>query len=1330
VADAFQNGEPDVSTVVYRRRPRQKGPQLPSGELPLEPPPDLPLPGHRSALQLLMIIPMLCMALAMGLMYAGQGFSGRYAIVGGLMGVGMIGMIGMSFMNTGDEKSDMLNARRDYMRYLAQSRRRVRRAAQQQRSAMRWRHPDPTTLWTHAASARLWERTPTDADFCETRLSVGNQQLAVAINTPETKPVEDLEPMSAIALRRFVKAQSTVPGIPIAIQLRTFRRVLVRGDARASRAMARAMLAQLAVFHAPDDLIIAVVADPTRRPEWDWLKWLPHSQHREQFDAAGARRLVVGSLSELEGMLSDELSGRSRGVGGKEAAVLEGRHVVVIQDGGEIDGGCQLTGQGLAATTVIELNSAAPRRMQNHQVPIGIPDRLSLARATAVARQISKFRLATKGFAGGPEPLSVSMELPDLLGIGDAGALDPRRTWKPDKRNAERLKIPLGLDPNGDRIYLDFKEAAQSGMGPHGLIIGATGSGKSELLRTIVSGLAITHSSEELNMVLVDFKGGATFATLDRLPHTSAVITNLEEELHLVDRMGDAINGEIIRRQQLLRDAGNYVSQRDYERERRAGAALAPLPSLLIICDEFSEMLAVKPDFIDLFVMIGRLGRSLGVHLLLASQRLEEGRLRGLESHLSYRVGLRTFSESESRTVLGVPDAFELPQAPGHGYLKTDQETMLRFRSAYVSGEYKMPLSEELVVASDLAGARGKGRLVPFTIAHQPLPESDEDDDDPATEDLRALQAEEELSAEDDPSKETMLSVITKRLQGFGPPAHQVWLPPLDDPASLDQLYARLDVSEERGLHAPDWPGGSLTAPIGLMDKPFEQRRDLLTVDLSGAGGNMVIVGGPRSGKSTCARTVIAGLSLSHTPDEIQIYGVDLGGGGLRSMEGLPHVGGIGSKQDSGKVRRIVAQLRSIIDDRDRMFAERGIDSMDTFRQLRAKGDIDDPLGDVFLVLDNWFAFREDFEPLEDDVSAISQRGLAYGVHVVLTCSRWMDMRPGMRDLMGTRVELKLNDPLDSEIDRKAAENVPERSPGRGVVDGGYAVLAALPRIDGSSEVGDLADGLTDFIKRSSQAWTRPPAEKVRLLPHHIEVTALPEFADNAPVPMGIEEFRLGTFGVDFNENPHLVVLGDGQCGKTNVLRTLCHQLSKSTLEKPPKMAIVDYRRGLLGEVDDELLAGFAASASQAEELISGTVEALRARLPGPDVTPEQLRARNWWTGSELFIVVDDYDIVAGQITDPLEELMELLPQARDIGMHLVLARRMGGVSRILYQSVVQTLIELQAPVLAMSGSPEEGRIIGNFQPSPQRPGRGTVVDRDGQLMVQAAWTPSKFDEE
>ena len=314
----------------------------------------------------------------------------------------------------------------------------------------------------------------------------------------------------------------------------------------------------------------------------------------------------------------------------------------------------------------------------------------------------------------------------ELLALGDVHRFDPDQAWQ-QRPARDRLRVPIGTGDGGAVVHLDIKESAQQGMGPHGLVIGATGSGKSEFLRTLVLGLAMTHSPEHLNMVLVDFKGGATFAGMSELPHVSAVITNLAQELTLVDRMQDALSGEMVRRQELLREAGNFASIRDYEKARAAGEDLEPLPSLFIVVDEFSEMLTAKPEFIDLFVAIGRLGRSLGLHLLLASQRLEEGRLRGLESHLSYRVGLRTFSAQESRAVLGVPDAYELPPIPGLAYLKPDPTTMLRFKAAYVSG----PPSGRVRVRRD-EGGKLQG-ILPFTISEVQKLDVPVDEPEPGT---------------------------------------------------------------------------------------------------------------------------------------------------------------------------------------------------------------------------------------------------------------------------------------------------------------------------------------------------------------------------------------------------------------------------------------------------------------------------------------------------------------------------------------------------------------------------------------------------------------------
>ncbi|WP_203823597.1 type VII secretion protein EccCa [Actinoplanes palleronii] len=1315
-----------MSTVLFRRPPRRMGPQMPRGELLLESPPEIPEALPRSMGQMLMVLPMICGVGAMAFLYAGKGGGTMMWVAGGLMGVSMLGMaVGTMGGGNNDSKAELNAERRDYMRYLAQMRKRARRAAAQQRSATTWKHPEPDALWSIAASRRLWERRITEDDFGEVRVAVGSQRLAIQIVPPETKPVEDLEPMTAVALRRFVRAQSSIPGLPIALSVRAFSRIVLRGERDPVLDMARALLGQLVTFHAPDDLLVVVVAAADRQPVWDWVKWLPHAQNTRRTDAAGGRRMVFSTLAEAEAALGEDLGSRPRH-SADARPLTTAPHVLVVLDGGEVTPTCQLLGSGLLGTTVLDLSGAVPRDAGRWllcldvgaesvgidrgaaSTPLGRPDRLSVPQVEALARQIAPFRLSAPAVTD--EPLARSMELPDLLGVGDAGAVDPRLTWRV-RPHRERLRIPLGVGPDGSVIELDFKESAHEGMGPHGLIIGATGSGKSELLRTIVGALAVTHSSEELNFVLVDFKGGATFASLDVLPHTSAMITNLENELPLVDRMKDSLAGEMVRRQELLRAAGNYVSRFEYEKARQDGEPLEPMPSLLIICDEFSELLEKKPDFIELFVMIGRLGRSLGVHLLLASQRLEEGKLRGLDTHLSYRIGLRTFSAVESRIVLGVPDAYELPNAPGHGYLKTDTQTMLRFRGAYVSGDYRQ------AGRATRSQAVVQRQVVPYGIDFVPVPE-------PIGEQITAPESEQEASGK----QLSMLDVMVDRLRGHGSPAHQVWLPPLGEPPSLDEILPPLVVDPVFGLTTAGWAGrGRLHVPVGVVDRPYEQRRDPMMVELDGAGGNVVIVGAPLSGKSTLLRSMLSSMALTHTPREVQFFCLDFGGGALASLDGLPHLSGVARRRDVEGVRRTVAEVTALLDQREVHFAENGVESMSGYRRRRAAGEFrDDPFGDVFLVVDGWNTLRQEYEELEQAITLLAGRGLGFGVHVVITAARWAEIRINMRDLLSTRLELRLGEPGESEIDRRSAANVPQKSPGRGLTRDKLHMLAAVSRLDGRHDIEDLGDATGDMVKRIAAAWPGEPAPKVRLLPRELPVAELARLIDPAApgIGLGVDEAALAPVMLDFATEPHLIIFGDAECGKTNLLRLIGRSISQRYTREEALLVVADYRRGLLGAFDESHLLDYAPSAQVFSKGLGSIKSALEKRLPGPDVTQEQLRARNWWKGPELFLLVDDYDLVASAGNNPLSALIDLLPQARDIGLHLIVTRRIGGAARAMFEPVLQRMRELDTPGLLMSGNREEGQLLGNLRPSPQPPGRGTLVRRrDGHRVVQTAWS-------
>jgi len=1096
-----------------------------------------------------------------------------------------------------------------------------------------------------------------------------------------------------------------------------------------ARGLTRAVLTQLSVFHAPDDMIIAVCAGPERREMWEWVKWLPHNLHPSRTDALGQVRLVASSGPDLEKLLEDVIGSRHRF--NPAGVSTDGPHVVIVLDGADLKGATQLD-DGIDGVTVLDLDDVPPRLLDrsllvlevrtpagsgvrelhtyamDHAADVGTPDRLTAAEAEAVARRLAPLRLAAMSKSS-DTPLAAEMGLGELLGIADPDNFSVAQSWLP-RPNRDKLRVPIGVGADGGPIELDLKESAQDGMGPHGLLIGATGSGKSELLRTLVLALAATHSSETLNFVLIDFKGGATFSSLDRLPHTAAVITNLADELPLVDRMVDAIDGELLRRQELLRKSGNYASLRDYEKARIGGAALPPLPSLLVICDEFSELLSAKPDFIDLFVQIGRLGRSLGVHLLLASQRLEEGRLRGLDTHLSYRVGLRTFSALESRAVLGVPDAYELPRSPGHGYLKFGTEPLVRFKAAYVSGVFRKAGGRGAGAGAD----SGEPQVLSYSTHYVPKPKP-----------IKPVQPK----PEEIPAGESLLDVMVDRLNGQGPPAHQVWLPPLNQSASLDELLGPVAIDPLRGLQfANPELHGALQVPIALIDKPREQLRDVMWLQLSGAAGHVAIVGGTLSGKSTAMRALVCGLALTHTPAEVQVYCLDFGGGSLGTLRDLPHVGGVAGRLDAVGVRRTVGEISTLLAQREQRFADLGIDSMVSYRRRRANalgtGAEDDPFGDVFLVVDGWASLRKDYDELEAVITDIATRGLSYGIHVVAGSSRWMDFRPAIRDLFGSRLELRLGDPTDSMINRRAAVNVPEK-PGRGIVEHptdknkGLHLLTVRPEL---STIGDT----NAVVKAVATNWTGPVAPRVRLLPQSLPYAEMePTAGTGLRLPIGISEADLQPVEIDFASDPHFLLFGDAECGKSSFLRALATSVMRRFTPEEARLILVDYRRSLMDLPESEHRIGYGIQAQKTQDLMQSVAGYMERRLPGPDVTAQQLRDRSWWTGPELFVLVDDYDLVASGPNNPLQPLLEYLPQARDVGLHLVVTRRAGGASRALYDPVIQRLRELSAPGMVMSGPADEGALIGSVKPSLLPPGRGRLLTRrEGVRLVQLAHLP------
>ncbi|GAA0804866.1 type VII secretion protein EccCa [Spirilliplanes yamanashiensis] len=1318
-----------MSTVTVKRPPRAAGPEMPDGQVELQEPPVMAEEAPPDFRSFFMMVPM---GLGMGGMMLMYGVTSRSPVMYVMGGVMALGMISMGLMQigraAGERKRKMLGERRDFLRYIAQLRRKARETAEQQRQAVVWNNPDPTALWSIAMSSRLWERRAANDDFGRVRIGLGRQRSAVDYVPPSTKPIEDLEPLSSISLRRFAEAYRTVPDVPVSVGLHSFSSVEFAGEPEPALGLLRAMIGQLVTFHAPDELRVAVLCDDAvRQAEWDWVKWLPHNAHPSAEDAAGPLRLFAGDHDELMTLLGPEVGDRGDHDKSVRPSVTE-PFVVVVAHRAAIPAGSRLLGGGIRNVVLLDATGAlpgGPRTLRltvagsTVEFPAGdttgsaARDELTAAGAESLARV-----LAPKRTSGTleivDEPMTSDFELTTLLGIRDAQSFDLNPLWRARQPQRARLQVPIGVTEDGEVVELDLKESAQGGMGPHGLIIGATGSGKSELLRTLVCALAATHSSEILNLVLVDFKGGATFLGMERLPHTSAVITNLQDELPLVDRMQDALNGEMNRRQELLRASG-YASVFDYEKARAGGAALAPFPVLLLIVDEFSELLSSKAEFMDLFVSIGRLGRSLGVHLLLASQRLDEGRINRVEGHLSYRIALRTFSSMESRAVIGVGSAYELPSAPGSGYLKMDTSNLIRFKGAYVSGPYVR------TGPAEISGGRHRvlADVVPFSSYPQGAAVT-VDADEP----VDAGRPDEAAEAKTGSDAPMLMDVLVDRLQGSGPPARQIWLPPLDEAPSLDSLLPTIVPDPERGMTVePVEMRGRLRVPVGVVDRPHDQMRDLLIADLEGADGHIGIAGAPQSGKSTLLRSLVLSLALSNTPEEVQFYGLDFGGGGIMSLVGLPHVGSIASRMEHDRVVRTIEEVRQVMEYREALFAERGFDSIGAYLAARRRGEVDDPHGHVFLMVDGWFTVKQDFPDLEKAFSELTSRGLSFGIHVVVTATRWSEIRPWLRDLLGTKFELRLGEAMESEIGSRKAALVPNR-PGRGMTAGALHFLGALPRVDGSSTTGDLAEATKSIVEEIGLFWPGRPAPQVRMLPARLPVEQLPAPKPAFAVCIGRDEQRLAEVWHDFMVTPHMIVMGDNETGKTNALRVVLRAIQQRFTPDEAKVVLADTRRDLEKAIAPEYRAGYAVTAETAAELAKQAGVSMGRRMPGQDITSDRLKRRDWWTGPELFFVIDDYELFTGGMsTGPvLDPLMPMLSQGANIGLHLVIARSTSGAMRAMMDPAIRRMWELGTPVTLLSYPKDEGRFVGEATPRKLPPGRAQLVTRRNVSLIQTGW--------
>jgi type VII secretion protein EccCb len=560
--------------------------------------------------------------------------------------------------------------------------------------------------------------------------------------------------------------------------------------------------------------------------------------------------------------------------------------------------------------------------------------------------------------------------------------------------------------------------------------------------------------------------------------------------------------------------------------------------------------------------------------------------------------------------------------------------------------------------------------------------------------------------------------------------AYRMWLPPLTDPTPVNELIAR------------DYQRQPLRIGLGIMDEPRRHRQEVWGIDASSAAGNIAVGGAPQTGKSTFLQTLVLSAAASHTPRQLQFYCVDMGGGGLMYIEDLPHVGGVATRAEPDRVNRVVAEVKTVMRERERTFKEFRVGSMAAYRQMRDDPNhpaAADPFGDVFLVIDGWPAFVGEFPDLEAVVQDIAGQGLAYGVHTVISTPRWTGLRARVRDYLGTKVEFRLGDVNETQIDRIARE-VPANRPGRAVSSEKHHLMIGVPRLDGVHSAEDIVPALSAAVQEVAARHT-DQAPLVRVLPERIHLHELdpnppgPEtdYRTRWTIPLGVRESDLSVAYNSMYTTPHQLIFGAAKSGKTRIAHAISQAICARNSPDQVRFIVVDYRSGLLDAVPEtHLLAAGAINRNHAtlEESMKALAINLKKRLPPSDLTTAQLRSRSWWSGPDVVLLVDDWHMIvaAAGVMSPMAHLAPLLPAAADIGLHIIATCQMSQASRASMDKFVGAAYGAGTPTMFLSGEKSDfpsREIIVKRRP----PGQAFLVTPDGKEVIQAAYVDAPEEE-
>jgi DNA segregation ATPase FtsK/SpoIIIE, S-DNA-T family len=1004
------------------------------------------------------------------------------------------------------KKSQRSEAER-FTRDLAELRERLTATVDEERARREAALPDPAEIMRRVTlpSTTLWERRLSHGDFLSLRAGVGDVPWRPPITGVEGlgEPPEELK----AALDEVALLQAS----PVPVDLSDGGVVGIVGDRGAALALARSLLCQAAILHGPADLPAMILAGPENAAAWDWAKWLPHTRDASgsgralSYDPELSTRLVEARLKasapkDREGPRSIRRDAQAGGppllVVVDDESLTEGRKAptrsLLRGEAGPVAGiVIAATADRLPAvcTTVIDMTDpdggadlSLPQRGERIGgfLPAGMADDV----ARDCARALARFEDPELDLVGAGLPASIRLlpllELEEctpeaVLARWKAGGVDPRPAG------------PVGVSENGV-FSVDFVAD-----GPHALVGGTTGAGKSELLRTLVASLAASVDPDHLTFVLIDFKGGSAFDECARLPHTVGMVTDLDESL--AERALRCLDAELKHRERVLRDAA-AVDLPDYLRNAKGRE---PMPRLVVIIDEFATLKAELPEFIDALVGVAQRGRSLGVHMLLATQRPQGAINDNIKANTNLRIALRVQEQSESRDVIDVTDAASIPRnAPGRAYVRLGPNEVVAIQSALSTGSRDGASQAHVDVARFVYGPSPRQELPPADAVPDPTAASE---GGPPETDLGLL-----------------VATIREAFARTGRPApRRPWPDPLPGEVDLDTL---IEVAIQRG-EAQLGPGNTGYVPLALADDPEAQAQ--YPVGWFRHEGNLIVYGIGGSGTTTTLTSLALSLARTQSPDDLHVYAIDHGAGELAALSPLPHVGAVILAAERERQARLMRFLRSELDRR---------------RDLGAAAVRAEPA--IVTLVDGWSSFMAEYADLAgtalwEAFTRVFADGPEVGLYTVVAADRTSAVTHALTSLVRQRLALRLGDKGDYSNFGVRIAAVPEMVPGRGIVAGSRQIVHVAQPATGAAAAAEALAAALPPARRP------PPGMDVLTTQVRLADLGASVQVDSRPwrIPVGVAESARHPAHLVAYQGEHVLVVGPARSGKSTALLTV-----------------------------------------------------------------------------------------------------------------------------------------------------------------------------------------------